>query len=181
MRLRDYDMGSITAVTGGMPRRQELSFAMENRFMKRFLLTALLVCFSLAFARPGLAEIKDFSDFSIDLPKGWSVEREGITTAFIADDKTATMQVTVESIARMFTEGMNAKELAEAYAAELKGSTPEMEDNDPNYYSFTFTSPEGLESEASIVVSGRRFYLITISGRHGDLAGMVESVLLSIM
>ena len=100
--------------------------------------------------------------------------------AFLAEDRSATMQVTVEPIARMFKEGITAKELAEAYADELKGTTPEMEDNDPNYYSFEFISPDGMESEASIVVAGRRFYLITISGMHKDLAGMVESVLLSI-
>lgn len=148
--------------------------------MRRLFLAAFLAL--LCFAHPALvsAEIREFADFSVDLPPGWSVEREGITVAFIAEDKSANMQVTVEPIAGMFKEGISAKELAEAYAAELNGSAPEMEDNDPNYYSFTFNSPEGRESEASIVVAGRRFYLITISGRHKDLAGMVESVLLSI-
>jgi hypothetical protein len=89
------------------------------------------------------------------------------------------MVVTVESTAGTFSEGMSAEELAEAYAEELKGSKPVKEA--PNYYSFTFTSPEGVDSEASIVVAGKRFYLITISGKNKDLAGMVESVLLSIM
>ena len=143
--------------------------------------TFCTLCVLCILPRPAAASQQEFRDFSIELPSGWDVRREGITTAFIAPDKSATLQVTVESIARMFKEGLNAKELAEAYATELKGSTPRMEDNDSNYYSFTFTSPEGQESEASIVVSGRRFYLITISGKHKDLAGMVESVLLSIM
>lgn len=148
--------------------------------MRLFVITALLAVCAF-FAAPAAADLREFADFSVELPPGWTVERDGITTAFIAQDKSANMQVTVESITHMFKEGMSAKELAEAYAAELKGSAPHMEDGDPNYYSFDFTSPDGLESEASIVVSGRRFYLITISGRHKDLAGMVESVLLSIM
>jgi hypothetical protein len=76
---------------------------------------------------------------------------------------------------------MNAESLAAAYAAELHGSRPVMVDNDPNYYSFTFTSPEGVDSEASVVVSGRNFHLITVSGRHKDMAGLVESLLLSIL
>ena len=149
---------------------------------KRFFLVVLAVglvgAFCAGFAR---AELKEFPDFSVELPPGWSVRREGITVAFISEYKSATMQVTVEPIAGLFKEGISAKELAEAYAAELTGSTPEMVDKDPNYYSFTFTSPEGLQSEASIVVAGRRFYLITISGMHKDLTGMVESVLLSIL
>ncbi|MDL2279545.1 hypothetical protein LJC15_02635 [Desulfovibrio sp. OttesenSCG-928-G11] len=136
-------------------------------------------CFALS-ALPAHGVSLDFSDFSIELPESWQVERDGNTVAFLAGDKSATMLVTVESIASMFKEGMSAKELAEAYAEEFKGSAPEMEDNDPNYYSFTFISPDGRDSEASIVVSGRRFYLISISGRHPDLAGMVESVLLSV-
>ena len=141
----------------------------------RLTITAALLLIVL-FSGQALAGRKDFADFAVDLPDGWSIERDGITTAFVSDDKSANMQVTVEPITRIST----AKELAEAYAHELQGSTPEMEDNDPNYYSFTFNSPEGVESEASIVVVGRRFYLITISGRHKDLARMVESVLLSI-
>lgn len=141
----------------------------------------LLACLCVMTFVPGAANSMDFQDFSVELPSGWNVERDGITTAFLAEDKSANMQVTVESIANMFKEGMSAKELADAYAAELNGSAPVMVDDDPNYYSFTFTSPDGLQSEASIVVSGRRFYLITISGKHKDLAGMVESVLLSIM
>ena len=85
----------------------------------------------MACACPARAEIKDFNDFSIDLPSGWEVQREGITVAFIAKDKSATMMVTVESTVGMFSEGMSAQELAEAYAEELKGSKPVMED--PNY------------------------------------------------
>lgn len=142
---------------------------------------ALVLCATFFLPLQAHAARKDFADFAVDLPDGWTVERDGITTAFISEDKNANMQVTVEPISRIAREGINAKELAEAYAQELHGSTPEMEDGDPNYYSFTFTSPEGVESEASIVVSGRRFYLITITGRHRDLARMVESVLLSIL
>lgn len=147
--------------------------------MKR--LTALLPLFALLFVcSAARAEFVYFRGFSVDVPPGWQVEREGNTVAFIAADTSAAMQVTVESITNIFKEGMNAKELAEAYAEELKGSEPEMEDGDPNYYSFDFLSPEGQEAEASIVVSGARFYLITIRGKHKDLANMVESVLVSI-
>ena len=148
--------------------------------MKHVLLACLLLLLSLSGVCPARAEVREFTDFSIDLPPGWDVQRDGITVAFIARDKSATMVVTVESTTGMFSEGLSAQELAEAYAEELKGSKPVMEDNDPNYYSFTFKSPEGVESEASIVVSGKRFYLITISGKNKDLAAMVESVLLSI-
>ncbi len=142
---------------------------------------ALLLCATFLLPAQAFAVRKNFTDFAVDLPDGWTIERDGITTAFVSEDKNANMQVTVESIARIAKEGISAKELAEAYAQELQGSTPAMEDNDPNYYSFIFTSPEGVESEASIVVSDRRFYLITISGQHKDLARMVESVLLSIL
>ena len=151
----------------------------ETSIMRRFLLAGLAFCLVLCFVVPGRAELREFTDFSVDLPPGWDVQREGITVAFIAKDKSATMVVTVESTAGTFTEGMTAEELAEAYAEELKGSKPEKED--PGYYSFTFKSPEGVDSEASIVVVGKKFYLITISGKNKDLAGMVESVLLSIM
>jgi hypothetical protein len=125
------------------------------------------------------AAIMDFTDFSVDLPPGWTVQREGGTTAFTAPDGSASLQVAVELLTRM--DGMNAGSLAEAYAAELQGSRPVMVDNDPDYYSFTFKSPEGVDSEASVVVAGRNFYLITVSGRHKDMAGLVETLLLSIL
>jgi hypothetical protein len=144
--------------------------------MKMFVAALCLTFFTIASAT---AEPRDFTDFSVDLPSGWTVQREGSTTAFIAPDGSASLQVAVELLTRM--DGMSAETLAEAYAAELRGSRPVMVDNDPDYYSFTFTSPEGMESEASIVVSDRNFYLITVSGRHKDLAGLVESLLLSIL
>ncbi|MDL2290814.1 hypothetical protein LJC09_01745 [Desulfovibrio sp. OttesenSCG-928-F20] len=122
-----------------------------------------------------------FQNFSIDLPSGWRVVQEGNTVAFVALDKSATLQVTVENLSAMPKADMSAKELAEAYADEFKGSAPVMEDGDPNYYSFEFTSPDRRKAEASIIVSGSLFYLISIIGKNQDLAAMVESVLLSIL
>lgn len=145
--------------------------------MKSFLQAGIILAV-LLFAIPAVSALQQFNDYSIDLPEGWSVQRDGITMAFVAPDKTAIMMVTVESTAHMMSEGVTVEDLAAAYAEELKGSKPKMVE--PDYYSFTFTSPDGLPSEASVVVSGRRFYLITISGKHKDLAKMVESVLVSI-
>lgn len=145
--------------------------------MKVFLQAGILLAV-LFFAVPAFPALQQFNDYSVDLPEGWTVKRDGITMAFVAPDKSAIMMVTVESTAHMMTEGVTVEALAEAYAEELKGSKPKMVE--PDYYSFTFSSPDGLPSEASIVVSGRRFYLITISGKHKDLAKMVESVLVSI-
>jgi hypothetical protein len=124
------------------------------------------------------AALQQFPDFSVDLPKDWSVSRDSLTTLFLAPDKSATLTVTVESTAHMANEGVSVEELVEAWADKLHGTRPVQEE--PNCYSFTFTSPQGLPAEASVVVSGRRFYLITISGKHKDLARMVESVLISI-
>lgn len=145
--------------------------------MKRFLQAGCILAV-LLLSYPAMAALQQFSDYSVDLPEGWQVKRDGITMAFVAPDKTAIMMVTVESTAHMMSEGVTVEDLAEAYAEELKGSKPKMVE--PDFYSFTFSSPDGLPSEASIVVSGRRFYLITISGNHKDLAKMVESVLVSI-
>lgn len=145
--------------------------------MKTFLQAGCLLAV-LLFAIPASAALEQFNDYSVDLPEGWIVQRDGITMAFVAPDRSAIMMVTVESTAHMMAEGVTVESLAEAYAEELKGSKPKKVESD--YYSFTFTSPDGLPSEASVVVSGRRFYLITISGKHKDLAKMVESVLMSI-
>jgi hypothetical protein len=142
------------------------------------LLRVLLLLAALLGTNLAIAEMQQFQDFSVDLPEGWNVERDGLTVAFRAVNDTAAMSVTVEPTAHLSMEGVSVDELAAAYAEELHGSPPVMEE--PGCYSFTFTSPDGLPSEASIVVSGRRFYLITISGKHKDLAHMVESVLLSI-
>jgi hypothetical protein len=142
------------------------------------LLCALALLTALLGTNPAIAGMQQFQDFSVDVPKGWSVERDGLTVAFRAADDSAAMSVTVEPTAHLSREGVSVEELAQAYAAELQGSKPVLEE--PGCYSFTFTSPDGLPSEASIVVSGRRFYLITISGKHENLAHMVESVLLSI-
>jgi hypothetical protein len=153
------------------------------KYRTRFCLAVFVLCLFCGFSFPlgSRAEIMEFRDFSVDLPQGWRVEREGSATAFFAPDNSASMQVAVELLSRQYTQDMKASELAEIYAAELNGSPPVMVDNDPNYYSFEFKSPEGVPSEASVVVAGKRFYLVTVTGRHKDLAGMVESLLLSII
>lgn len=145
--------------------------------MTRYLQAGIILTV-LLFTIPAVPALQQFNDYSVDLPEGWTVQRDGITMAFVAPDKSAIMMVTVESTAHMMSEGVTVEDLAKAYADELKGSSLKMVE--PGFYSFTFSSPDGLPSEASVVVSGRRFYLITISGKHKDLAKMVESVLVSI-
>ncbi|MDL2267739.1 photosystem II reaction center PsbP family protein [Desulfovibrio sp. OttesenSCG-928-G15] len=148
--------------------------------MRRCILFCIMVVGLVIGAGHAVADIKTFPGFSIDLPPGWVYEQEGITLAFFPPDKSVNLQVTVEPIINLYTEGITVKELAEEYARELGGTQPVMEQGDPNFFSFSYTSPIGLPSEASVVVSRRRFYLITISGSHAEFARMVESVLFSI-
>ncbi|MDL2315671.1 hypothetical protein LJC59_01120 [Desulfovibrio sp. OttesenSCG-928-A18] len=148
--------------------------------MRSFLLTTLALLMAVLHMGTASAGLKNFPYFSIDVPPGWVIYDEGITVAFISPDKESTLTVTVEFTSGTNAEGLSAEELAHAYARDMHGTSPVMEDGDPNYYSFEFKSPDDVPSEASIVVSGRRFYLITVTGSHRDMAGMVESVLISI-
>lgn len=131
---------------------------------------ALAVLAVLAFSAVAFAEVKDFGDFTVDVPDDWAAAQNGTTVAITANDKSAAISVTVES-----TGGTPLKDLAAAFSQQLKGSEPALDDD---VYRFTFTNPNGVESNAFLTENedGKKYCLIVVTGENPALGGILDSI-----
>ena len=78
----------------------------------------------LVFSAAAFAAVQDFKDFTVDVPDDWTATQNGTTVGIVANDNSAAVSVTVDK-----RDGMEAKDLAAAFAEKLKGSEPVFEDN----------------------------------------------------
>ena len=102
----------------------------------------------LVFSAAAFAAVQDFKDFTVDVPDDWTATQNGTTVGIVANDNSAAVSVTVDK-----RDGMEAKDLAAAFAEKLKGSEPVFEDN-VYHFDFkndSFTTPR--EPVVSITMS----------------------------
>lgn len=129
------------------------------------ILAALALCLMASVA---FAEMKSFSKFSIDVPSGWEASQDGPSVALVAKDKSASISITIAP-----TGGTSAKELAAAFAKELKGSEPKY-NKDDDTYEFTFN--QGVQSNAMFTVEGEEYMLIVVTGENPQVADILGSM-----
>lgn len=122
--------------------------------MKRVLIIFLLVLISSAACLPSggaFGEIREFKNFSLDVPENWSFQEQGPTVLIIADDKSGSLSITYDN-----PQGNSIGDLAAALSLELGGTMPE-KDND-GIYSFEFG---GGKSQA-LITGDEDFYMLII-------------------
>lgn len=122
--------------------------------MKRILALVAVLVF---VATAAFGAVQDFSKFSLDVPAGWSASEQDDTVTLIADDKTASMTISVAS-----TEGNSLEAVANGLSETLKGTKPEVDaDGD---YSFTFDNGNGVTSHALITGADGMFCAFVMTG-----------------
>lgn len=131
-------------------------------------LAVLAVSAVLAFSVAAFAEVKDFKDFTVDVPDDWTAAQDGTTVAVTANDKSAAISITVDT-----TDGASMKDLAAAFVEKLKGSGLEEEDG---VYTFTFTNENGVDSKAILNGEEGKFCLIVITGENPKMSDILDSV-----
>lgn len=131
-------------------------------------LAVLVVSAVLAFSVAAFAEVKDFKDFTVDVPDDWTAAQDGTTVAVTANDKSAAISITVDT-----TDGASMKDLAAAFVEKLKGSGLEEEDG---VYTFTFTNENGVDSKAILNGEEGKFCLIVITGENPKMSDILDSV-----
>jgi hypothetical protein len=134
-------------------------------FLKRFVISILLVT---ALAAMAQAATVDYSRWTIDIPEGWKAEEEGKMISLLAPGNTAAVSIVWDD-----SEGFTAKDLSAAMSQKLKGTTPKPDDGG---YSFTFTNKADVESMSILYVVEQEYYMLTITGKHPQLGGILKSV-----
>ena len=136
----------------------------------RIKITATLVALALCLAASSaFAEVKSFPKFKIDVPAGWTSLQEGPTVILVANDKSASISITIAD-----TNGVSAKDLAAAFAKELKGNEPKF-DAETDAYEFKFTSG-GVENQATLTVEGKEYLLLTIAGENPQVYDILDTL-----
>lgn len=137
---------------------------------KKIFALFLVLAFGLV-ASAAFAETKSFTKFTIDVPADWTSSQEGPTVILVANDKSASISITVDA-----TEGASVKDLAAAFSKELGGSEPKPE-SESGGYEFTFTKG-AAESQALIVVDDetKEYALFVITGDNPKIEEIINSL-----
>ena len=140
--------------------------------MKRLAVAVIAVVLSAAVA---FGAAQDFGAFVIDVPDGWTASVDGTTGIISKADNSGNMSITVDS-----TDGMSAKDLADAFRAEFAKSftsVGELEGPNDGDYEWDMTN-NGVESHALVSVHESQFMLIVVTGAvTQDEAGAMLSTL----
>ena len=122
----------------------------------------------LVFSAAAFAAVQDFKDFTVDVPDDWTATQNGTTVGIVANDNSAAVSITVDK-----RDGMEAKDLAAAFAEKLKGSEPVLEDD---VYHFDFKNEAGVESRAILSTEGDKYLMLVITGQNPKLEALIDSI-----
>ena len=117
------------------------------------------------------ADTQAFTKFTIDVPADWTASQEGPTVILVANDKSASISITVDA-----TGGASVKDLAAAFSKELGGSEPKPE-SESGGYEFTFSKGEA-ESQALIVVDDetKEYAMFVVTGDNPKIGDIINSL-----
>ncbi len=143
---------------------------------KKTLTYAMIVLLSMALCGAAAAARKKFTDFSLDVPAGWTssehTDDKGAKTAVLVNRaKKITLMIGMEGLG-----GKNTKAKAEEFA-KLVGS--KVENLGEGVFSVTFQA-EGGKTKAIIIDAedGKNFLGIAITGNENDpeVAAIIDSL-----
>ena len=138
---------------------------MKNRIF--VVVLALLAVFTV-LGVSSEARVMVFDHFTIDVPRGWSVDddKDKYTVTFLAPDESAALTVSI-----MESNGVHLSTWAGLLMKQLNGRNLE---HKGDAYTFRFRS-EGIASRA-IVAEDDMIVFITIIGEHRDINRMIDSM-----
>jgi len=136
--------------------------------VKRFVSAMLLVAALTAMAAVAQAATVEFSRWTVDVPEGWKAEEKDKMIALFAPGHAASLSIVWDD-----SEDIPAKDLSAAMSQKLKGTTPKPDDGG---YSFIFKNKADVESMSILYVVEKEYYMLTVTGKHPQLGGIVKSV-----
>ncbi|MDR2488178.1 MAG: hypothetical protein LBD42_01550 [Desulfovibrio sp.] len=137
---------------------------MRTKFTATLTLLAFCLTASLAFAG-----VMSFPKFKVNVPDGWEASQEGPTVILAANDKSASISITIAE-----TEGMAIKDLAMGFSQALSGSEPQA-DTESGGYQFTFKKG-AVESDALLTVEGKNYLLLVVTGENPQIQNILGSL-----
>ena len=131
----------------------------------KLLLSCCLIALSATCA---MAEVKKFSYFSIDLPKGWVGTEDGNTVGIVAPETKAVISITIDEMGKD-----TAESIANDFAKTMEATAP-IEKDGKNY--LVKYDVKGVNAFAFISSSGTKALLLNVIGSAEGLEGVLESI-----
>lgn len=98
-----------------------------------------------------IADIREFRNFSLDVPEGWTAQEEGAVVRVVAEDGSASLTITADD-----PKGRAIGDLAAEFSLELGGTMPEKDEDG----SYTFEL-NGGRSQA-VITGDEEFYMLIV-------------------
>ena len=137
--------------------------------MKKFL--TLFCIATLFFAGTAFSEPIEFPNgITVDVAPGWSYEGEEDTVVLTAEGGSCVIAIIV-SDAQGIT---SSEEAAKVMSQEHEGS--EIEKVDDDTYLYTFMNEAGIETRVFVGVEDGKLKVLSITGDHKDVEGMIDSI-----
>ena len=147
----------------------EYIYRRNNSIMKRSLAAVLAVVLAATMAFAG---VQDFGEFKVDVPEGWTATKDGSTVAFVKDDNTSSMSITVDE-----ADGASRKEITDAFVTEFKKTfkdvTAPQVDEDGDYM-FEMTNEAGVKSTVLVTGNDKQYCLVVITGLEAGGEGLAQ-------
>ncbi len=140
-------------------------------FRKAVLCVAVVVLLSV----PAMGRVQIFGPLSVEVPSGWTAERQGSVTVIKNAGENASVSVAVNSKGEA-----TLTDITERLYVQMNGTG--LEQDEDGDYTFQFESLAGTESFAIITDSGDgRYILISVTGYKNenvqeDLDAIVDSL-----
>lgn len=134
--------------------------------MKWGLLTLAMI---LLLCGTAFGAVQDFPKFKIDVPSDWTASQQGPTVILLANDKSASISITVAPM-----EGVSLEDLAKAFSKEFNGSAPTATDGG---FGFTFTAG-AVPSHAFIADNPdtKEYVLVAVTGENPKVEEILNSL-----
>ena len=113
--------------------------------------------------------MQDFPKFKIDVPSDWTASQDGPTVILVANDKSASISITVAP-----TGGASLEDLAKAFSKELNGSAPKASNDG---FEFTFNAG-AVPSQAFIAddPNTKEYVLVAVTGENPKVGEILNSM-----
>ena len=118
----------------------------------------LCVAFVVLLSVPAMGRVQTFGPLSVEVPSGWTAERQGSVTVIKNAGENASVSVAVNSKGEA-----TLTDITERLYVQMNGTG--LEQDEDGDYTFQFESLAGAESFAIITDSGDgRYILISVTG-----------------
>lgn len=137
--------------------------------MKKIIILLMMACMLALAPASSFATVQSFTNFTLDVPDGWTATENGSVLALIAPGNVASMSIVLDD-----SQGMDIASLANVFVSQMHGEN--LQATDDGGYEFSFKNPAGIDSHSILYLEDGKYLLMTVTGEHPDMGRILDSL-----